>query len=116
MAELAHGGPVCQDSTVLLILPERIDHFIKFCSEIVRFQAVPEIKEGGVEAGAVTAKVSPEVSDETGLHGNLLTLGIAVGFLRLRHGSERQFHQRSLLSVRCFARYISRQCCAHLGS
>ena len=101
MTELAHGGPVCQDSTVLFILPERIDDFIELCSEVIGFQAVPEIKEGGIESSAIAAKVGPEVSDETGLHTDLLTLGVAVGLFRLGHRSERQFHYLSSLRFSC---------------
>ena len=116
MAEFAHGSPVCQDPAVLLIFPESIDDIIEFCLEIIGFQAVPEIKEGGIKAGAVTAKVGTKVSDESCLHTDLLTLGVAVGLLCVGHGPECQFHQRSLLSVRCLFRYISRPCWAHLGS
>ena len=71
------------------------------CPEIIGFQAVTEVEEGGIKAGSITAEVCPEMTDETGLHGNLLTLGLAVGLLCLGHGSECQFHYRSSLRFSC---------------
>ena len=69
---------VFQHAAVILIKAKGVDNIIKRSFEILCFQIRTEIKKGAEKAFAVAAHVPAEVSNQSGLHGNLLALRIAV--------------------------------------
>ena len=73
------------------VLTQFIENLIKFLLKILAFQAVPKAVPGTEKSLSVAVHICPKLADQSGLHGNLLALGIAIHLLRCPHGAEGHF-------------------------
>ena len=76
-----HVRAAFQQAAVIGVVPQRTDNFIELHLKSIAFQFLAVIEPCGVEVLSVAVKVCPEVANTTGLHRELLTLGIAIANL-----------------------------------
>ena len=119
-AEPVHAGPATKQP---ILFPQGVDHFVKLRLELVGFQLFPEVKPTAEKAVAVRVHISPEVADQSGLHGNLRALAEGIFVLRLDHGSffildhlASPLSLAGFFSCACISFAFSKPFCAHSGS
>ena len=89
-ADVGQAVSVCQDTTVLGILPQGVCHLVKLCLEFRRFQISHVVKPAGIELFPGGAKVPTQIPDTSRLGIQLVALPIGVLLFSRYHFS--QFH------------------------
>ena len=104
-------------------LTQRVDYLVKLRLKLVGFQLFPEVKPTAEKAVAVRVHISPEVADQSGLHGNLRALAEGIFVLRLDHCSffildhlASPLSLAGFFSCACISFAFSKPFCAHSGS
>ncbi|MBR2263603.1 MAG: hypothetical protein IJ917_04545 [Firmicutes bacterium] len=88
VAVIGQSFPVLQDITEPAVKSERIDHSVQFVFELISLQIIPKSVPVGEESFAIAIQISPQITDVSRLHPDLLALGIGIHAFRFRHLSD----------------------------